>query len=137
MFLIVLIVVCVCVFVCADLELCILHSDLGQPSQSDQGKNVKASTNGPICRRGQCRGSTMGIGTRWTTSHQHQQYASSACMFTFDNMNSGIIMWIYSKICVSSTPLTPFYFSLQVTKNWNYVFIVENSAIVNTPPPRI
>ncbi len=53
--------------------------DLGQPSQiNDRGKNVKASINSPIYRRGQYRQYTMGMETRWTDSHRHWQQTSTA-----------------------------------------------------------
>ncbi len=62
-----MLVISTCCNICvlADLGPWILNSDLEQPSQtSDHGKNVKASINSPICRRGQCSQSKMGRGMR-------------------------------------------------------------------------
>ncbi len=83
----------------ADLGLQILHSDLGQPSQtSDRGKNVKVPINSFVCKREQCSQSTMGTRTRWTTSHQQRQQGRSSNMSTFSNMSTGIIMQMYSNV---------------------------------------
>ncbi len=68
----------------------VFGSYIQQPCQtSDHGKNVKASINGPIYRRGQCSQSTMSMGMRWTTLHLHRQHVSSSSMSTFGNTSTG------------------------------------------------
>ncbi len=54
---------------------------------SDLGKNVKASINSPLYRRGQCSQSIVNIKARWTNSHQHWQHVSSSTS-TFINTSA-------------------------------------------------
>ncbi len=100
-----------------DLGLWITHPNLGQPNQtSNRGKNVKASINSPLYRRGQCSQSTMGMGTRWTASHQHWQQASSSRMSIFSNMDTGNYCVNVHDICVYLNPFFLHRFEINHTK---------------------
>jgi hypothetical protein len=100
-----------------DLDPWILLLDLGQPSQtSDHGKNVKASINCPICRRGQCNQSTVGVGARRTTSRQQRstllaQVCLHLAIWTKGQPCECIVMYVHN--------LSSLYFSPQV-KNKPY-----------------
>ncbi len=51
-------------------------------------EECECALNSPIYRIGRHSQSTENMGTRWTNSHQHQQYTSSSSMSVSSNINA-------------------------------------------------
>jgi hypothetical protein len=75
---------------------------------------MRASINGPNCERGHCSQSTMGTGTGWTTSHQHQQRLKYILYGNKSKEQLCECVILYRIVCAK---LTPFIFLCRLKIN--------------------